>query len=191
VSSPSSSHTPVDLRGLSAHHHALTESFRLFERCLIAHLLPEAEDCLEAHRGLLVAHLQAEEELLLPIARERTLVTRARLVTLEGQHDKLQSLLGQTLSRISALQGEGNQWPDALLSILEVAGTYAHLSEHHHEAEERWLFPTLDAGLTAGERDELLGRFLGACAEALARSQARTARSIAALTHLRPLELSR
>jgi hypothetical protein len=136
---------------LSSHHCALNDSFALFQCALVAHRWSAAVKALEAHRLLLGAHLAGEDTWLLPAFGALPGTEMTRLLMLEGQHKKIQTLLARVVNGLAALGSAGTHWPEALLRTLDIAGTYSHLCEHHHEAEERWLFPSLDAHLPQGD----------------------------------------
>jgi len=117
---------------------------------------------LEAYERALLAHMRAEEELLLPLYVERAEAPRGGAPQFfHLEHAKMRRLLAHFRAELPRLIELPNP-RRALLKLLDLEATYKHLSEHHVTREEKFLFPALDRVTSPAERAGLLARLAAA-----------------------------
>lgn len=140
-------------------HRALDERFFEHQRALLNFDFREALRRLRKYESALLAHMRDEEELLLPIYRERggepERGAAADFFTLE--HEKMRRHLAHFAEQLPRLQGLADP-ARALLKLLDQETTYKHLVEHHDTREEKFLYPALDRLTTPDEKADLLAR---------------------------------
>lgn len=133
------------------HHHGLVLAFRLREG-LPRNRKPsespheQAEDTVCFFHDNLVAHFQAEEEVLFPAIRARVPQAIALLDTLIAEHATIRSSVEQ-LSRIASND-------PSLPTLLK---SFGDVLERHIRCEERELFPLYEAHISEAEAIRLGG----------------------------------
>lgn len=142
-------------------HRALDERFFEHQRALLHFDFRVALERLRRYESALLAHMRDEEELLLPLYRERVTPERggaADFFLLE--HRKMRRHLAHFAEQLPRLQG----LPDptrAVLKLLDQETTYKHLVEHHDTREEKFLYPALERHTSDEEKADLLPRLSG------------------------------
>jgi iron-sulfur cluster repair protein YtfE (RIC family) len=133
------------------HHHGLVLAFRLHEG-LPRNRKPsdspheQSEDMVRFFHDNLVAHFQAEEEVLFPAICTRAPQAIALLDTLIAEHTTIRSRVEQ-LSRIASND-------PSLPTLLK---SFGDVLERHIRSEERELFPLYEAHIPEAEAARLGG----------------------------------
>lgn len=136
-------------------HARLDELFLDHQRALLRLDLSTALDALEAYETELLTHMQDEEELMIPLYRERAEapVGGAAAIFL-GEHDKLRQFLvlfKEELAKLKTL----DDLERGVLFLLDSQHIFKRLLVHHDNREKKMLYPLLDQITTEQEKDDL------------------------------------
>jgi hemerythrin-like domain-containing protein len=146
-------------RSLLVPHAALDELFYLHQEALLALDIPQALARLQDYQRALCRHMADEEELLLPLYRERAGPIPGGAPTLFlVEHQKMLQLLTGFQEQLTVLVEAPSDLKRQVLRLLDQESMFKHLVEHHDLREQNILYPTLDQITTAAERRELLSR---------------------------------
>ncbi len=139
-------------------HEGLAEIFFRHQAALMRCDIDRAIEELKTHEAELFAHIQDEEELLLPIYQARTgKIPGGPLELFTGEHKKMKMFIAEfyeTLSRLRA--ADPSDLTRSIISLFDRQFMYKHLSEHHDLREKNVLYPWLDRITLAAERRSLL-----------------------------------
>lgn len=144
-------------------HQQLDERFFEHQRALLRLDLKAATAALEAYEAELLAHMRDEEELMIPLYRERAEapVGGAAEIFL-GEHDKLRQYLVLFKEELGKLQSE-EDLERGVLFLLDSQHIFKRLLVHHDSREKKMLYPLLDQVTTEQERKSLFAQLeLGA-----------------------------
>ncbi len=139
---------------LETHDH-LDELFHLHQQAVLIMRWPLAIDLFDAYRALQALHVAQEEERLLPLFRRAGTIAGAPVELFTGQHKKMFA----QLDRLGALLDSIRQIGDVRRSAIEVLDhetAFKHLAEHHHGAEVKYFYPTLERMASTREVTELV-----------------------------------
>lgn len=139
---------------LETHAH-LDEVFYLHQQAVVIMRWPLATDLFDAYRALQALHVAQEEERLLPLFQRAGTIAGAPVELFTGQHRKMFA----QLDRVGALLDSTRQKDDARRSAIEVLDhetAFKHLVEHHHGAEVKYFYPTLERMASTREFTELV-----------------------------------
>lgn len=101
-------------------------------------------------------HMKEENEILLPLYRDRAEPVRGGDSTVFfGEHDKIVEWLGRLKLRLSRLPAKDPQ-PKEILELLEDEAHFKKFIEHHTLRENRILYPELDRVATPKEKAGLI-----------------------------------
>jgi hemerythrin-like domain-containing protein len=140
------------------HHKELDEMFLLHQEALLYLDLDRAVEILWEYEAKLLAHMKAEEELLLPIYQERAgRVPGGPVELFLGEHKKMRAFLQEFHKAIVQMQAEESaRLRRSVLALLDRQFMYKHLVEHHDLREKNILYPWLDRITSDEERARLL-----------------------------------
>jgi len=141
-------------------HRDLDTVFRQHQHALLHFDLERAAELLRVYRGKLEQHMSFEEETLLPLYEERVKIERGGEVKLFiDEHEKMKNFVQLFIHATEQLSNESSQ-EDAVLTLLDREFFYLKLCSHHDTREARFLYPGLDAVMSAAERSDLLNASL-------------------------------
>ncbi len=150
----------VSFSALLELHEGLAETFFRHQEALMLCDIDRAIEELKRHEANLFAHIQDEEELLLPIYQARTgKIPGGPLELFTGEHKKMKMFIGEfyeTLSSLGAAEPSGLR--RSIIALFDRQFMYKHLSEHHDLREKNILYPWLDRITSDEERRRLLGK---------------------------------
>ena len=136
-------------------HARLDELFLDHQRALLRLDLSTALDALEAYETELLAHIQDEEELMIPLYRERAEAPVGGTAEIFlGEHDKLRQFLvlfKEELAKMERLE----DLERGVLFLLDSQHIFKRLLVHHDNRETKMLYPLLDQITTEQEREDL------------------------------------
>ena len=136
-------------------HQQLDDLFFEHQSALLHLDLGHASTLLEAYETELLEHIRDEEELLIPLYRERVEAPVGGSAEIFlGEHDKLRQFLvlfGQELTRMAA----ADQLERGVLFLLDSQHLFKRLLVHHDARERKFLYPLLDQVTTEPERVSL------------------------------------
>jgi hemerythrin-like domain-containing protein len=136
-------------------HRQLDELFFEHQRALMRLDLREAAALLNKYEAELLAHMTDEEELMLPLYRERAdepVGGTAEIFV--GEHDKLrqyQSLFKAELAKLPA----ASDLERGALFLIDSQHLFKRLLVHHDTRERKFLYPLLDQVTSRSEREAL------------------------------------
>ena len=136
-------------------HQELDELFFEHQRALLRLDLDRASTMLETYEAELLVHMRDEEELMIPLYRERAdaPVGGAAEIFL-GEHDKLRQylvLFKEELAKLAAT----DDLERGVLFLLDSQHLFKRLLVHHDTRERKMLYPLLDQVTTEQERESL------------------------------------
>ncbi len=144
-------------------HRELDEVFFRHQEALLLCEIDRAVQELKRHEAKLLAHIQVEEDILLPIYGARTdKIPGGPLELFTGEHRKLKMFLAEfyeTLSQMKERSPSGLR--QSIIALLDRQFMYKHLSEHHDLRERNVLYPWLDRITSDKERRALLDKCIG------------------------------
>ena len=137
-------------------HEWLDELFLEHQRSLLRLDLAAASAALEAYAIELFAHMRDEEEVMIPLYRERAQapVGGAAEIFL-GEHDKMRQYLLLFKEELTKM-AEAEDLERGVLFLLDSQHLFKRLLVHHDSRERRMLYPLLDEVTTEQEREGLL-----------------------------------
>jgi iron-sulfur cluster repair protein YtfE (RIC family) len=128
-------------------HKQLDELFLEHQRSLLRLDLMAASDALEAYTIELFAHMQDEEEWMIPMYRERAEIFL-------GEHDKMRQYLLLFKEELTKM-AEVEDLERAVIFLLDSQHIFKRLLVHHDTREKKMLYPLLDQVTTEQERESL------------------------------------
>lgn len=152
-----SSRTTSFLSLLETHEH-LTELFLLHQEALLA---------LDAELGLarlrqfevqLLAHMRAEEGLLLPVYARAGRIQGGPVEFYTGEHKKMLEFLRQFTVKLEQLKTTPANLKREIIWLFDLQAQFKQLMQHHDMREQNILYPTLDKVTGEEERRDLLNR---------------------------------
>ena len=149
-------------------HQELDELFFEHQRALLRLALDQSAAMLEIYERQLLAHIRDEEELLMPLYRERVKapVGGAAEIFL-GEHDKLRQhlvLFKEELVKLAA----ATDLERGVLFLIDSEHLFKRLLVHHDTRERKFLYPLLDQITTEPERESLFQRLRSVTGESMA-----------------------
>ncbi len=139
-------------------HEQLTELFLTHQEALLALDVNLALSRLQQFEQELRAHMQVEEELLLPVYSRAGQIPGGPIVFFTGEHRKMLEFLARFTETLQQLKTKPANLPREIIKLFDVEAMFKHLMEHHDLREQNILYPTLDKVTTESEREELLSR---------------------------------
>ena len=147
-------------------HTWLDELFLEHQRSLLRLDLLAAKAALEAYTLELQAHIRDEEDVMIPLYRERAKapVGGAPEIFL-GEHDKLRHYLVLFREEIAKL-AVADDLERGVLFLLDSQHLFKRLLVHHDSRERKMLYPLLDEVTSEAEREAIFASLK--CASAMA-----------------------
>jgi regulator of cell morphogenesis and NO signaling len=139
-------------------HGQLDELFLEHQRVLLRLDLKTAAAALEAYTIELFAHMRDEEDVMIPLYRERAAapVGGAAEIFL-GEHDKMRQYLVLFKLELAKLT-DADDLERGVLFLLDSQHLFKRLLVHHDTRERKMLYPLLDQITTEQERESLFAR---------------------------------
>ena len=139
-------------------HEQLTELFLTHQEALLALDIDLALSRLQQFEQELRAHMQVEEEMLLPVYARAGQIPGGPIVFFTGEHRKMLEFLARFTETLQQLKTKPANLPREIIKLFDVEAMFNHLMEHQDLREQNILYPTLDKVTTESEREELLSR---------------------------------
>jgi iron-sulfur cluster repair protein YtfE (RIC family) len=136
-------------------HGQLDELFLEHQRALLRLDLLTAGAALEAYTIELFAHMRDEEDVMIPLYRERAEapVGGAAEIFL-GEHDKMRQYIFLFREELKKL-AQAQDLERGVLFLLDSQHLFKRLLVHHDTREKKMLYPLLDQVTTEHERESL------------------------------------
>ena len=148
----------ISFNDLLVLHRELDDLFFEHQRALLRLDLERASHLLNQYEVDLLAHIRDEEELMLPLYRERVNAPVGGTPEIfQGEHEKLRqflTLFKEEVRKIRALEDIER----GVLFLIDSQHLFKRLLVHHDTREKKMLYPLLDEVTTEAERQELFAR---------------------------------
>jgi len=136
-------------------HNRLDELFYEHQRALLKLDLAQASRMLQTYETELLAHIQDEEDLMMPLYRERVKAPLGGAAEIFlGEHDKLRQFLGLFQEELVKLETV-EDLERGVLFLIDSQHLFKRLLVHHDSRERKILYPLLDDVTTEDEREVL------------------------------------
>ena len=139
-------------------HRELDELFFQHQRALMRIEIDRAETLLAEYSRNLLAHMQDEEEVMLPIYEERVKAPVGGAVDIfRTEHEKLRQFLALFAEEIKKIR-KVDDMERGVLFLIDSQHLFKRLLVHHDAREKKMLYPLLDQVTTYTERQEMFAR---------------------------------
>jgi len=139
-------------------HRELDELFFQHQRALMRIEIDRAETLLAEYSRNLLAHMQDEEEVMLPIYEERVKAPVGGAVDIfRTEHEKLREFLALFAEEIKKIR-KVDDMERGVLFLIDSQHLFKRLLVHHDAREKKMLYPLLDQVTTYTERQEMFAR---------------------------------
>lgn len=135
--------TATSLPGLvDRFHRRLETAFMQHQHRLVLHDFDAAVDAFADFRKELTAHMEAEDEVLLP-AHDEIVQKQWPTTVYRQEHRKITRLLQRVSERLDRKPAAAADDPQWLIELLDLERKLKHVLEHHEAREEHGLLPEL------------------------------------------------
>lgn len=143
---------------LLALHRQLDELFLEHQRALMRLDLDRAESLLIEYEAELLAHIRDEEELMIPLYRQRAAAPiGAAAEIFLSEHEKLRQFMVLFKDEIKNIRKMDDIERGALF-LIDSQHLFKRLLVHHDTREKKMLYPLLDEVTTTAERQTLFAQ---------------------------------
>ncbi|HWQ33330.1 MAG TPA: hemerythrin domain-containing protein [Blastocatellia bacterium] len=154
----------MSFSSLLAVHEQLNELFLQHQEALLRSDIETAQQRLREYERELLAHMQVEEELLLPVYERAGRIAGGPVEFFTGEHRRMREFLQRFAAALEAMKEAMKKDPAELsrriIRLFDEEATCKQLAEHHDARERNIFFPALDRVTGEEERSELLKRCL-------------------------------
>jgi len=145
-----------DLADLNNIHHQLEELFHQHQVAVLKFDCAGAKTFLDSFEEGMSIHMKEENEILLPLYRERAVQIRGGdCAVFIGEHEKIVEWLGRLKLRLSRIPLTDPR-PQDILALLDDEAHFKKFIEHHTLRENRILYPELERVVTPKEKAGLI-----------------------------------
>ena len=139
-------------------HRGLDDLFLEHQRALLRLDLQRASVTLEQYERDLLAHIRDEENLMMPLYRQRaTAPTGGAPEIFAGEHDKLRQFLDLFRAEMHKLNNI-EDLERGVLFLIDSQHLFKRLLVHHDTREKKMLYPLLDEVTTEAERESIFAQ---------------------------------
>jgi iron-sulfur cluster repair protein YtfE (RIC family) len=147
------SKTLLDLNHI---HHQLDELFLQHQVALLKGDYVQAKNILKTFEEALFNHIKEEEEILLPLYRQRTAQIRGDDAEIfSAEHKKITEWMNRLKLRASRLSRSDSNWKE-IIALLDDEAQFKKYMEHHTVREDRIFYPEVDRVVDEKEKAHLM-----------------------------------
>jgi hemerythrin-like domain-containing protein len=146
-------------------HGGLDALFLRHQEALLTRDLFLARRLLEGYETELRAHMQFEEERLLPLYRRAGPIPGGGAALFIAEHRKMLQFLERFHQMLHEMHDSSPRLGREILALLDAQCQFKHLVEHHDLREQNILYPALDRVAAERERRDLLQEVAGSMVE--------------------------
>jgi iron-sulfur cluster repair protein YtfE (RIC family) len=143
-------------------HERLDEIFLLHQESLLRLDLETAAERLRIYERELRAHMQVEEDLLMPVYERAGKIAGGPPEFFIGEHRRMLEFLARFAATLDELKGASGDPARGVIRLFDEEAMFKSLCEHHDMRERAIFFPTLDRVTDEVERRDLIGRCFAA-----------------------------
>ncbi len=143
-------------------HGRLNELFLLHQEALLRRDLELAAERLWIYERELRAHMQAEEELLMPVYKRAGKIAGGPPAFFIGERRRVLGFLARFAAMLGELEGESGDPARRVIRLFDEEAMFKSLCDHHDMRERNIFFPALDRVTDEAERQDLIGRCFAA-----------------------------
>jgi hemerythrin-like domain-containing protein len=143
-------------------HERLNELFLLHQEALLRLDLELAAERLRIYERELRAHMQAEEELLMPVYERAGKIAGGPPEFFIGEHRRMLEFLARFADSLGELKEESGDPARRVIRLFDEEAMFKSLCDHHDMREGAIFFPALDRVTDEAERKELIGQCFAA-----------------------------
>jgi hemerythrin-like domain-containing protein len=143
-------------------HERLNELFLLHQESLLRLDIESAAERLRIYERELRAHMQVEEDLLMPVYERAGKIAGGPPEFFVGEHRRMLEYLARFAATLDELKEDGGDPARRVIRLFDVEAMFKSLCEHHDMREGAIFFPALDRVTNEDERRELIGRCIAA-----------------------------
>jgi hemerythrin-like domain-containing protein len=143
-------------------HEKLNDLFLSHQEALLELDIEKAERRLMAFKQELLAHMEMEEQILLPIYQRAGRVTGGPSEFFTGEHARMREFIERFEQMLAQLSICAENIKREIIKLFDEEARFKQLVEHHDAREETILYPTLDKITGEQERIALLKKLSGA-----------------------------
>jgi hemerythrin-like domain-containing protein len=143
-------------------HERLNELFLLHQESLLRLYIESAAERLRIYERELRAHMQVEEDLLMPVYERAGMIAGGPPEFFVGEHRRMLEFLARFAATLDELKEEGGDPARRVIRLFDEEAMFKSLCEHHDMRERNIFFPALDRVTNEDERRELIGRCFAA-----------------------------
>ncbi len=158
------SHSPVkhnNISHLNKQHRHIHELFIMHQKLLMHGDMSGAEDKLMQLKKYLKSHMDAENDILLPLYQKYVSPVPAggAVEFFIHEHHKINRFMGEFLGKSPDLKRNSQTTEKDLVKLFDQHYKFKHLLDHHHTREDTFLFRLLDNVLENEKKSEVLKHF--------------------------------
>jgi len=149
-------HPHESILELNLVHHQLEEMFHQHQVALLKNSYSESESLLWKFEAALFHHMREEDDILLPLYRQRAAAVRGgdpEIFT--GEHKKITEWLGRLKLRLNRLSVSHSDLKD-VVALLDDEAYFKKYMEHHTLRENRIFYPEIERVITEKEKTHIL-----------------------------------
>jgi hemerythrin-like domain-containing protein len=147
--------TPTFLSLLNVHDQ-LTELFLSHQEALLVDDIELARERLRVYERELLAHMQVEERLLLPVYERAGVIPGGQAVFFTGEHKRMREFISRFFKVLERPAPDVQTRRRQIIVLLDQEAMFKSLVEHHDQREKSILYPALDRVTSEAERLDLL-----------------------------------
>ncbi|MFN7948064.1 MAG: hemerythrin domain-containing protein [Blastocatellia bacterium] len=137
-------------------HEQLNELFLQHQEALLQRDVTAAQQRLREYERELHAHMQVEEELLMPVYERAGRIPGGPVEFFTGEHCRMREFLSRFATTLEEMKGNPADLSRRIIRLFDEEAVYKQLAEHHDARERNIFFPALDRVTTDAEREQLL-----------------------------------
>jgi iron-sulfur cluster repair protein YtfE (RIC family) len=148
--------TPQNLLDLNKLHQELDQLFFEHQMALLKGEFPRSRNMLKAFERALLQHMKEEDEILLPIYRQRAAQIRGGDAEIfSAEHVKISEWMNRINLRASRLSRSDANWKE-IISLFDDEAHFKKYMEHHSVREDRIFYPEVDRVVEEKEKEQLM-----------------------------------
>jgi iron-sulfur cluster repair protein YtfE (RIC family) len=149
------SFAPQNLLELNHIHQQMDDLFEKHQVAILKGEYTQAKAMLKVFEGALMNHMKEEDEILLPLYRQRAAQIRGGDADVfSEEHKKITEWMSRLNLRSSRLSRSDSNWKE-IIALLDDEAQFKKYMEHHSVREDRIFYPEVDRVVDDKEKAQL------------------------------------